>query len=436
MTILRSLSVLALGTVLAAGCASSAHKANVASNANPSEEIDKLAQDVRMGWESQYDVLARDEFHKAIEYLEEAREDQANRQSQAEILDSVAYGQGYLQEARTKAEQRRPHLVDLLKTRQAAIQAGAKKHPPTEKALERLDINFVAYSKSPQKLDPREFSKLQTQYQNLEFQAIENNQLGTATAQVNAAKKEGAQSNTPKALHQAELDLKNAENTIATNRNNPSGYSDAVRRANASAAFLTAVLATTKKSGRDLDEDTAARIVVQSQSIDRLEGRLGDAEKERNQLNRIIGVQEALENARQRFTAEEAEAFQQGNQLLIRLKAVKFAVGRAELPSHALPILGKVRATALELGPESVKVEGHTDSTGSQATNMRLSQKRAEAIAQYLGSNGIDSERITSEGMGFSKPIASNKTKEGRAQNRRVDILITPSNERSRLAEE
>ena len=67
-------------------------------------------------------------------------------------------------------------------------------------------------------------------------------------------------------------------------------------------------------------------------------------------------------------------------------------------------------------------VEGHTDSIGSDAYNQRLSERRANAVRDYMVSRGIDAPRIMTKGWGKSKPIASNKTKEGRARNRRVEI--------------
>ncbi len=67
-------------------------------------------------------------------------------------------------------------------------------------------------------------------------------------------------------------------------------------------------------------------------------------------------------------------------------------------------------------------VEGHTDSVGSEAYNQRLSERRANAVRDYLVAHGIDASRITTRGYGKTKPIASNKTAEGRAKNRRVEI--------------
>jgi len=70
-----------------------------------------------------------------------------------------------------------------------------------------------------------------------------------------------------------------------------------------------------------------------------------------------------------------------------------------------------------------VSVEGHTDSIGSVAYNQRLSERRANTVRDYMVSQGIDAARITTRGYGKTKPIASNDTAEGRAENRRVEII-------------
>ena len=70
-----------------------------------------------------------------------------------------------------------------------------------------------------------------------------------------------------------------------------------------------------------------------------------------------------------------------------------------------------------------IRVEGHTDNIGSEKYNLNLSKKRAESIKAYLVGKGIDESRITSIGYGFSKPRAGNDTKEGRALNRRAELI-------------
>ena len=73
-------------------------------------------------------------------------------------------------------------------------------------------------------------------------------------------------------------------------------------------------------------------------------------------------------------------------------------------------------------------IYGHTDNTGSREINQKLSEERAQAVSNYLIGQKIDPNRITTRGLAYDAPIADNSTEEGRAQNRRVEILITANN--------
>ena len=70
-----------------------------------------------------------------------------------------------------------------------------------------------------------------------------------------------------------------------------------------------------------------------------------------------------------------------------------------------------------------IDLQGHTDNIGSQNFNMKLSLRRSAAVKTYLVSKGVPADRLKTEGFGFSRPVATNKTKEGRAMNRRVELL-------------
>ena len=97
-------------------------------------------------------------------------------------------------------------------------------------------------------------------------------------------------------------------------------------------------------------------------------------------------------------------------------KSVLKPEGRAKLDD----LVGKLKAVNLEV----IIAIGHTDSIGSNAYNMKLSMRRADAIKAYLISKGIEANRIHTEGKGETQPVADNKTKEGRAKNRRVEIEV------------
>jgi outer membrane protein OmpA-like peptidoglycan-associated protein len=113
--------------------------------------------------------------------------------------------------------------------------------------------------------------------------------------------------------------------------------------------------------------------------------------------------------------------FEQAKKPLI-LEGVNFATGKAELTPESQAILDGVAESLVAHEEIKVQVGGHTDNTGSAAVNKRLSAARAESVRQYLISKGVAADRLTARGFGPSKPIASNKTAEGRSQNRRVEL--------------
>lgn len=106
------------------------------------------------------------------------------------------------------------------------------------------------------------------------------------------------------------------------------------------------------------------------------------------------------------------------------IDAVGFETNRAHLKKEALDILNETVRLLQENPNMKIEVQGHTDSTGEAAYNQTLSEKRAEAVRDYLIKQGVDPTRMTAKGYGESKPIGDNKTAEGRAQNRRTEFLI------------
>jgi outer membrane protein OmpA-like peptidoglycan-associated protein len=142
------------------------------------------------------------------------------------------------------------------------------------------------------------------------------------------------------------------------------------------------------------------------------------AEKRFNQL--FIEVQNL-------FTSEEAEVYKKGNSLVIRLRAIQFPVGKSVIMPENYPLLSKIQQSIRIFGEPDVIIEGHTDSTGSNEVNEHLSQQRSESVRQYLLANKtLSNDRIVAVGYGSSKPLASNATEQGRAVNRRIDVIIKP----------
>ncbi|MBI2800777.1 MAG: OmpA family protein [Gammaproteobacteria bacterium] len=109
---------------------------------------------------------------------------------------------------------------------------------------------------------------------------------------------------------------------------------------------------------------------------------------------------------------------------IVSLEGTNFDFNKATLRPEAIAKLDHAVAVMTENPAIKVSVEGHTDSVGSDAYNQKLSERRAQAVVSYLTSKGINAARLTSVGYGESRPVASNDTADGRAHNRRVDLVI------------
>lgn len=105
-------------------------------------------------------------------------------------------------------------------------------------------------------------------------------------------------------------------------------------------------------------------------------------------------------------------------------KSILFDTGKSTIKQVSFGTLASIKNVMNEYPYARFRIEGHTDSTGSLATNERLSKERAAAVKDYLIANGVDASRLESEGFGPSKPVADNKTAAGRAQNRRTEVVV------------
>jgi outer membrane protein OmpA-like peptidoglycan-associated protein len=141
---------------------------------------------------------------------------------------------------------------------------------------------------------------------------------------------------------------------------------------------------------------------------------------------------EAERRARQALDdlAKIAAIKQEQRGMVITLSgAVLFTSGKWELLEAAQIKLNEVAEALKSQTGHDIVIEGHTDSQGNAASNMELSQKRADAVRDYLVKRGIDSARIKGQGIGQTRPIADNTSPEGRANNRRVEIIVQPLKE-------
>jgi len=136
--------------------------------------------------------------------------------------------------------------------------------------------------------------------------------------------------------------------------------------------------------------------------------------------------EEAMLVARALSKAKAAKAASKGRCMpeIIKLSGIKFPHDSARLTPAATAILDNAVKTLQKRSSIKVEVAAHTDSSGSNAYNQALSERRAASVMNYLGTHGVSSSRLTSKGYGESQPIVSNATQEGRTENRRVELRV------------
>ena len=430
---------LTLMVLVTMACSNAPKRVNYSGATSPHEVMQTLEADVQDGYSKQVDVLARDDFSAGQKSMDKARDQIKKGESQDKVLRTLGEARAYIDRANAFANGRRATVEGVLVARQAALDAGARNYPVQREALAVIDEDLRDASKE-KSIAPADFSKLQSRYMDLELASLQAKHLANARGRIEAAKEKNAKKFTSRTLNRAELDLRNAENMIASHRHEDQAFMPAVDKANFSSDLLMAVTQKVRAGKAVLPEDVALKLVSQERGLNNMNEKLSAVESQAATSSEKLSAQDqelkkaretqalerALAQARKEFTRDEADVYRDGSKLLIRLKSMNFASGRSDLPAASLPLLGKVKVVTEELDPMQVVVEGHTDSIGSAQLNEQLSQKRAEAVAQYLESNGLASDKIQAVGYGFKKPIASNKSKAGRAQNRRVDVIITP----------
>ena len=122
----------------------------------------------------------------------------------------------------------------------------------------------------------------------------------------------------------------------------------------------------------------------------------------------------------------DAEVRREGEGIVINFKEkVLFAYDRSDLGSNAQGNLTKLVNVLNKYPDTDIQVIGHTDANGSDDYNQKLSERRANAVINFLSANKINTSRLAAKGMGETDPVAGNDTEEGKAQNRRVEFVIT-----------
>ena len=482
-TKLMTLPLLLLAAALwLSGCATPGLEVeSISKSENPQELINNLEGDIAVARKNQINVLAPTWFANAESSLNSAKSYLDDGDELSKILESVALGRAQLQKANDIAKVTKLTIPDAIKARDMARAAGAtslgRDYSSVEdrfleltRAIERENLGYAQKSQA----------RVTESYRMLELRAIKGQTIGEVRRLIKNAEAKRLQKIAPQSYAEAKQKLAEADAFITENP-----YEKEKMRLLANEALFMArrlhvvasrsieieemepeqvtlwaegmMFATSKKLGapdmRDQSfdqqlENILASVAAQQSDhgfmVEKVKTQQNDISLLQKQIAALEGKTRQEQEAKERlmaekrfnqlfsevksyFRPEEAEVYRKENQLIVRLKAMQFPVGQSVILPENYTLLSTVQQAIRTFGEPDVIIGGHTDSTGSEQLNEHLSQQRAEAVREYMVANEIlPFEKIIAVGYGSQRPIASNATQSGRAQNRRIDITITP----------
>lgn len=459
----------------------------VAASDKPVEQVNRLEKDIDNGRDKQLNVLAPTWFSKAETSLYEAKKSLELEDELSDVLKNVTYGRAHLQRAQEAGNVARAEFPDVIEARDLARAAGAtnmgedyaKAEEQFLELMRAIEKNNLMWARKNRATVVRAFDEL-------ELRAIKG-VLDEVRELINEGEKSGARKITPNTFKAAQDKLRDVDVFISENRYQKEEIHKQVNEALFQARRLHQVLQQSKniqtmepeqitlwfegmiyKTAAKLaapdmrdhafevqvenilasvaalqkDHEFIVRKVKRQQAdleynqvqltdlekkVAALEGKTRQERAAKERLASERRFQQLFNEVQNSFGPDEAEVYKQGKRLVIRLRGIQFPVGKAFILPGNYALLSKVQRAIRTFGEPEVVIEGHTDSTGSEALNQDLSERRAEAVRQYFVANGtLTYDEIAAIGYGSEQPLASNKTPEGRAINRRIDVIIMP----------
>jgi OmpA-OmpF porin, OOP family len=428
--------ILALVAAGLTACSSGPTVQEYSNTANPAEEIAKLDSDIGAALIKQTDVLAPNNFQKAKDARDDAKKSLDKQRESKDTLALVAKSRAYLQRSKDFADVGHKNIEDVLIARSAAIEAKAPelRSEAFKAADEKLKDVTGDIEDNDLQSAIKNRSALQLAYLDAELQSIKVARLGPPRETIARAVKDGAKDFAPRMLAVAEKTVLDAEAFITANRHDTAQIDARSLESRKAADHVLKITHESKTGKKTSSEETALLMETEKTKVASKQGLIEKGAATNAALsaqNSSLEADQAFdrkyEEARAQFSASEAEVYKQGRTLMIRLRGLEFPVSKAVLKGSNFPLLSKVQKVIATFEHGSVIVEGHTDSNGGKILNDKLSAERAEAVKQYFISNNQgEAMEIKSVGYGFQKPLGTNKTAAGRAENRRVDVLISP----------
>lgn len=449
----------------------------------------KIDSQMKQAKDKDASVLAPRSFAKAEEFYHKADEEFRKGRNIEQVRKRLKQVESYLVRCRESIKMAEVALAKTINARNDAISAGAAKFSDEE--WNKAEMKFLEATKKLEKGDAKSAKskggEAEALYRQAELTAIKTNFLTPAWTLLEKADRAKVEKNAEKTLNKARELAKLAEDLLRQNRYDNSEARQNAQAAKYEAAHaiylneqitrfkdadmefedvyliaekpiskIGAVIGVETAFDKGLQEPTnlilskirenrsnlkkALKIIEKrnneiaslQEKVNSLEGKLGNltaAEQSlRDKLEKKRQRETLIREVSSMFSREEGRVLRDRENIIIRLYGLTFNVGQSVIEPRFFSLLTKVQNSLKKFPNSSIVIEGHTDSRGSADNNRRLSEQRADAVKQYLIANmGLSQDVIQAVGYGKSRPIESNETPEGRAKNRRIDVVIIPS---------
>ena len=443
------------------GCASSQPKLTQEQVLEQYPQVTQLYSAVKSAKSKGAELFAPESYASVSDSLDNAM-DAAHNNKQDNVSEAAAEGLKTIDKLNSDTQKSREILSEVVDARQRAISAGVVSLQADK--LTAMDKNLKKASALIEDGKIEDAKQLRPEliegYTQLELSTLKIGTAELAKSAIANAKKQDAKKYAPKTLAQAEETLALAESILEADRTQTDKANVQAKNAQWLAEKSSSITETVKDFDRR-DYSTEDIVLWYQQQLNTVNEPIGgqlpfnrsndemvqtfqttvkqlkSAEVEYSEqlalteMVRTTALQyeserkEKFEAVQAMFTATEANVYRQRQNVLISAHGFHFPSGKSEIQTDNFPLMNKI-IHAIKIFPDSrIEITGHTDSTGSDNINQSVSQSRAENVDKFLVEVGeISKSRIKTTGYGESKPVATNKTAKGRAENRRVEIKI------------
>ncbi len=436
--------------------------------------------------ESNADVLAPKSFSRAMDTYLDAKDAFQRGRPLDEIQEKIRNAARYFLASSDASKPAAIIFAGTVTARADAMSADAMRASPErwDKAEALFRSAATSLEDGDQRTARTDGAEAMGLYRAVELDAIKSNYLSRAREMLARAEEMKVRATAPQTLERAYKLANLAESMIQQNRYDnaePRRLAEEARYEAAHAIYLHTIISQLHTQGRDLEDEilesettigkigTALNLRLRfdagfagpvEQIIAALKGRDSSRAEEADSLRSILSENDNLRRriallesqqgnaatgedqlrkgeerkrhdqtvalASMIFTPDDGLVLRDGNTVLLRIYGLEFQPGKSTIEPRFSGLLSKI-VRAVRMFPNAqITVEGHTESGGNELLNQRISDSRAEAVATYLRSALPPSTPILSQGYGGSRSITENATPEGRARNRRIDIVILP----------